>query len=171
MNYCSLAPGGLEFLSLIAKELNYLSTGIYTGSKELFLGRLSEKAEAAGKVRIFAITDVITQSVFRPLSDGIFKILDSLPMDGTFDQNRPVEHIRHLVSHDLMLEKDATFYSYDLSSATDRLPIDIQRQVLSRLIGDQMSDSWVNILTKRDWYYKGKPLRYSVGQPMGALSS
>lgn len=27
------------------------------------------------------------------------------------------------------------------------------------------------MLTDRDWYLKDKPLRYSVGQPMGALSS
>jgi len=26
-------------------------------------------------------------------------------------------------------------------------------------------------VVSRDWYHKGVPLRYAVGQPMGALSS
>jgi len=167
--YCSIAPGGVELLSLIDREIEFLSNGSYSGTRDLILGRLSEKEEAAGKIRVFAITDSITQSVFRPLSDGIFRILDSLPMDGTFDQNRPVQYLKDLWKADSL--KGETFYSYDLSAATDRLPIDLQQQILIRLIGVPMSQSWVNILTKRDWYHKGKPLRYSVGQPMGALSS
>jgi len=139
LTYCLEAPGGREFLSLIARELDFLSTGEYTGDKDLILGRLSEKEEAAGKIRVFAITDSITQSVFRPLSDGIFKILDSLPMDGTFDQNRPVSYLKDLYSKGSL--EGETFYSYDLSAATDRLPIDLQKQILDRLIGEKMSSS------------------------------
>jgi len=123
----------------MARELDFLSTGEYTGDKDLILGRLSEKEEAAGKIRVFAITDSITQSVFRPLSDGIFKILDSLPMDGTFDQNRPVSYLKDLYSKGSL--EGETFYSYDLSAATDRLPIDLQKQILDRLIGEKMSSS------------------------------
>lgn len=93
--YCSLVPGGKDFLSLIDRELEYLNQSKLDFSK-LILGRLSEKEEAAGKIRVFAITDVLTQSIFRPLSDGIFSILKSLPMDGTFDQNRPVSHLLSL---------------------------------------------------------------------------
>lgn len=168
VKYCQLAPGGENFLSLITREIEYLSTGCYkSDGKPLILGKLSEKVEAAGKIRVFAITDSITQSLFKPLSDSIFKILDSLPMDGTFDQDRPVRYLRALFNS----EDKETFYSYDLSAATDRLPILLQHQVLTRLIGKDMSDCWVKILTDRNWYHNGKPYRYSVGQPMGALSS
>jgi hypothetical protein len=37
--------------------------------RPLTLGRLSLKEEAAGKVRVFAIADLITQSVFGPLHE------------------------------------------------------------------------------------------------------
>jgi hypothetical protein len=37
--------------------------------KSLTLGRLALKEEAAGKVRVFAIADLITQSVFGPLHE------------------------------------------------------------------------------------------------------
>jgi len=147
-DYCRMVPGGIEFLSLMAKELDFLSTGSYTGDKDLILGRLSEKEEAAGKVRVFAITDSITQSVFRPLSDRIFKILDTLPMDGTFDQDRPVRYLKDLFREDLL--NNETLYSYDLSAATDRLPISLQHQILSLMIGKEAATSWVNILTNRD---------------------
>jgi len=114
-----------------------LNKGLPRSDNTFILGRLSEKLEAAGKVRIFAITDSITQSVFKPLSDGIFKILDSLPMDGTFDQDRPVRHLLELHKEGLL--DGATIYSYDLSAATDRLPIKVQQQVLDRLIGPEAS--------------------------------
>jgi len=106
-------------------------------SNQFILGRLSEKVEAAGKIRVFAITDSITQSVFRPLSDGIFKILDSIECDGTFDQDRPVRHLRDLWTKGLL--DGATLYSYDLSAATDRLPIAVQRQVLARLLNQDLA--------------------------------
>jgi len=106
-------------------------------SGNYILGKLSEKLEAAGKVRVFAITDSITQSVFKPLSDGIFEILDSLPMDGTFDQNRPVQRLRDLWEEGTL--DGQTLYSYDLSAATDRLHIAVQEQVLSRLLNKDLA--------------------------------
>jgi hypothetical protein len=165
--FISLSPGGEDFLRLIEQEEAFVQD--LKPVKELILGRLSEKMEAAGKVRVFAITDSITQSVFRPISDGIFKILRSLPMDGTFDQDAPVRRLKDLYLQGLL--DSQTFYSYDLSAATDRLPIDFQVQVLTLLIGKDRAELWREILCSRDWYHKGIPLRYSVGQPMGALSS
>jgi hypothetical protein len=162
-----LSPGGEEFLRLIDQEIEFVKD--LKPLKQLYLGRLSEKMEAAGKVRVFAITDAITQSVFAPLSDGIFKILRNLPMDGTFDQDAPVRRLQELHKEGLL--SNETFYSYDLSAATDRLPIDFQVQVLTLLLGKERAELWRNILCNRDWYHKGVPLRYSVGQPMGALSS
>jgi len=135
-------PGGPEFLSLIEQEKDYLDKHPLEelksiDSKPLTLGRLSLKMEPAGKIRIFAIVDALTQSVFKPLSDGIFEILRSLPMDGTFDQDGPVRHLVARLKNRATKEK---IYSYDLSSATDRLPIDVQKQVLSLLMGEYLSD-------------------------------
>ena len=134
--FISLSPGGEDFLRLIEQEEEFVKDLV--PKKDLYLGRLSEKMEAAGKVRVFAITDSITQSVLAPLSDGIFRILRSLPMDGTFDQDAPVRRLVELHKEGKL--DSQTLYSYDLSAATDRLPIDFQVQVLSILIGKDRAE-------------------------------
>jgi len=139
----------LDFVDTIFHEITLL-TPFKSEKENLYLGRLSIKEEAAGKARVFAITDVITQTVMRPLNDSIFKILDSLPMDGTFDQDRPIRHLRSLYELGKDKLERQTFYSYDLSAATDRLPISLQEQVISLLIGERMGSLWRSLLTERD---------------------
>jgi len=96
------------------------------------VGQLSFKEEAAGKIRVFAMVDIWTQSVLKPLHDAISEILRSLPNDGTFDQGAAVKRC-------FQKTKDAGFsYGYDLSAATDRLPISLQASVLSSLFGEQV---------------------------------
>jgi hypothetical protein len=121
------------------------------------------KQEAAGKVRIFAIVDGWTQSILKPLHNFLFDILKNIPQDGTFDQYAPMK---------LLVSKQLPFLgSYDLSAATDRLPIALQADILRSLFGDQLADGWVTLLVGRTYYFKGNEYSYSVGQPMGALSS
>lgn len=76
-------------------------------------------------------------------------------------------------------KKSKLSFGYDLSAATDRLPIQIQKDVLSTLVGEDFASAWKSILVNRPYevtYRDGKEkvtqsLYYSVGQPMGALSS
>lgn len=140
-----------------------------------FLGKLSYKEESAGKVRVFAMVDPWTQWVLQPLHKILFKILRRHPMDGTFDQLKPLKRIPW---------GQTPIYSFDLSAATDRLPISIQKGILSELFGKPFGDHWSNLLVGRG-YQVSKPrvgskflfgshpkeVWYSVGQPMGALSS
>jgi hypothetical protein len=133
------------------------------------LGKLHVKEEAAGKARVFAITDAITQSVLRPLHQFLFSLLRTNPCDGTFNQGAPLERL-------LALKREGAldghrFHSYDLSAATDRLPINLQRDILGYYVGSEIADLWAKLLTDRDWYLDNQPYRYAVGQPMGALSS
>jgi len=136
------------------------------------LGRLSFKVEAAGKLRVFAMVDSWTQSILKPLHDSLFKVLSLLPNDSTFNQGAA---FKRAVSK---AEKSGHSYGFDLSAATDRLPLIIQIKLLSGFIGDHLASLWGLILTERDYYLPenkfGIPegnLRYAVGQPMGALSS
>lgn len=116
--------------------------------KTLTLGRLSLKEEAAGKVRVFAIADLITQSVFGPLHEWIFDFLRRLPMDGTFDQKAPLERLqKKMLSGELAGE---TIYSYDLSAATDRLPSYLQRDILNCIFGEPFGNLWRSIMVNRD---------------------
>jgi hypothetical protein len=76
-----------------------------------------------------------------------------------------------------------SFWSYDLSAATDRLPVDLQKMVLIPILGEHLAEAWRSLLVDR-FYKVGKPpeginvprglprgVQYAVGQPMGALSS
>lgn len=147
--FMSFFSGGQDLYDVLYLEMHNLSFYEHE-AKELYLGRLSVKVEAAGKARVFAITDVITQTVMKPLHDELFSIIDSIITDGTFDQDRPIRHLRELYRLNKSNPERQTFYSYDLSAATDRLPIALQTQILSYLIGDRPAELWRNLLTKRD---------------------
>lgn len=131
---------------------------------------MSIKEEAAGKVRVFALVDVWTQSVLNPLHSMLFTFLKSIPNDATFDQRGSVLRC---------IEKSKASqcsYGFDLSAATDRLPLTVQVQILRPLIGDIAAEAWAALLVDRDYIlssskYGTHVVKYAVGQPMGALSS
>jgi hypothetical protein len=94
-------------------------------AKDSFLGKLSLKFEAAGKVRVFALVDAWTQWLMRPIHLLVFDILSHISdRDGTFDQTAPVENVRKNW-------RGQPIYSFDLSAATDRLPIALQSFIVS----------------------------------------
>nr|QJT73703.1 RNA-dependent RNA polymerase [Botrytis cinerea mitovirus 3] len=137
-------------------------------------GQFSLKEEAAGKLRIFAIVDSITQSLLSPLHDFMFDLLRKIPNDGTFDQDLSVKRSQTKSS------ASGKAFSFDLSAATDRLPVDLTVKILSKIFSDEFGTSWKQLMVNRDFHFSitnqsnyGAPesLRYSVGQPMGALSS
>jgi hypothetical protein len=139
-----------------------------------FLGKLSLKEESAGKVRVFAMVDPWTQWLLKPLHDMIFDcILAGIEQDGTRDQLRPV--------HTLLKTRPESLFSLDLSAATDRLPLWLQIAILGHITGEIYAQNWADFLVKRDYVLSLQdnnndkmvryPLRYAVGQPMGALSS
>lgn len=138
------------------------------------LGKLSLKQEAAGKVRVFAMVDCWTQWLLKPLHSVIFdQILRGIPQDGTMNQLLPV--------HNLLQTKPTYLASLDLSAATDRLPLWLQKLILTYWLGQDFADAWANLLVGRDYsltipFQIGSlptryRVRYAVGQPMGALSS
>lgn len=140
-------------------------------SASFTMGKLSLKEEAAGKMRVFAIVDGWTQSLLYPLHRFLFGILKGLPNDGTMDQDAAFERcIQKAI-------KNNCCYGYDLSAATDRLPIDLQVAILASLIGERAAKAWKQLLVDRDYALRADSqspwvnLRYAVGQPMGALSS
>jgi len=134
------------------------------------LGKLALKEEAAGKVRIFAIVDFWTQLLFRPLHLWIFEVLKCLPSDATFDQDGT---LRRFINQGY-----TSYFCYDLKSATDLIPIQLSQHLLSPIVGSAVSAAWVDLMVDRDFKLPGKhvykgsdSIRYTRGQPMGALSS
>jgi len=139
----------------------------YTGD----LGKLGFKEEAAGKLRVFAMVDPFTQWLFKPLWNAILAVLDRIPQDGTLDQLRPVNAL-------LKNRSKGPFYSFDLSAATDRLPILVQQQLLARFVGSWAATIWATLLVGRAYKVPGNDygidvdeVFYEAGQPMGALTS
>jgi hypothetical protein len=137
------------------------------------LGKLGLKDEPAGKIRVFAMVDCFTQWAMKPLHDYLFEILKVIPQDGTFDQLAPINL--------LQAKGHRRFWSLDLSSATDRLPILIQATLLSRLITAHGANLWMSLMVGRTYDLPRRAIgpnddgdrfiRYAVGQPMGALTS
>lgn len=133
-------------------------------------GRLSAVYNQAGKARVIAITSYWIQVCLKPLHEFLFQKLKTLSrVDGTFDQDYPMTLLIRRLN-----DERPKLYGFDLSAATDRLPIQLQQDIL-KLIGFNLP--WAELLNI-EWHpnfkVKGnipEPVRYAVGQPMGALSS
>lgn len=163
------------------------------------LGKLGTKKEAAGKVRVFAMVDPFTQWILRPLHEAIFSLLGCIRQDGTHNQVKPLELLltrqRKLREENrapgdrlfgwrrlgnLLPPRATALFSFDLTAATDRLPLIIQVALLTPVMGPKLAQAWGTILVGREYYISLKdeygvsssePKTYSTGQPMGALSS
>jgi hypothetical protein len=140
--------------------------------KEPTLQRLHNLCEAAGKVRTIAIVDYWTNYVLKPLHDWMFKILQCLPQDATFDQEGRVNEFA---------QRGYTYvYSYDLKNATDRIPIALYKALFKPMLGEFLTNLWIDLLVDRDFLCPKdtrelpahpRRVRYRTGQPMGALTS
>lgn len=187
------APGYFEseprsYPVSLADAVRSLHGGLGSPSKARFgfgggskIGSLGFKTEAAGKIRVFAMVDALTQMLLGPVHDALFSILRVIPQDGTFDQLKPAKK--------LVQAGHKSLWSYDLSSATDRFPLSLQQAVMGLIFGPWLAKLWVTILD-RDFRVprtipslkkgekpvkvpKGTPkyVTYGAGQPMGALTS
>jgi len=140
------------------------------------ISQFAIKSEAAGKIRLFALMDSVTQSVLAPLHEAMFNLLRLIPNDGTFNQE---ESIRRSQFKAIQAGKA---FSFDLTAATDRLPAFFTAILIEDIFKKLgMAECWLNIMTARPFGFNATvaqklkvsvgPYRYAVGQPMGGLSS
>jgi hypothetical protein len=123
----------------------------------------------------------------QPIHKLLTSILKSIPNDGTLNQTLSYKRAR---DKSILYGKS---FGYDLSAATDRLPIRIQVPILAGVFESigippipsmMLAKLWKEILVDRDFLVSKPPkgvedpdnltftsIRYEVGQPMGALSS
>jgi hypothetical protein len=150
-NYLARRSGLTYFISLAR---NFL-----WGGSDLFppvtsaLGRLGFKQEPAGKVRVFAMVDPWSQWLLRPLHRAIFDMLRQIPFDATFDQLGKVAWFKTQITD----QKIKKVYSFDLTAATDRLPILLQVTILSVFLPLPVAQAWGRFLTDR-WYVLPRPV-------------
>jgi hypothetical protein len=158
------------------------SSGVTTGT----LGRLAALEEPAGKVRVVAMVDIITQWLLHPLHEALFELLRMIPTDGTHDQLKPIYRL-------LERRPNGPFYSFDLSAATDRIPLSLQKALLSPILTSWGAEALGCLLVGRPYVICHKDaglhpdvsreaqgitlsgdlwsVTYGAGQPMGAYSS
>jgi len=96
----------------------------------------------------------------------LFSILKTIRQDGTHDQHAPLHRLRQG-----KLRFQGAVWSFDLSAATDRLPVVLQETIVAFLTDRNWGLSWRMLLTARGWFLKGVRYLYGTGQPMGAYSS
>jgi hypothetical protein len=152
-------------LTIMIFSLPYFLLTKLFGAMTPVLGRLAVVYDQAGKARVVAISNSWIQMAMFPIHLAIFNFLKRLPMDGTHDQMKCYDD---LLSRTDLKEKNQILYGFDLSAATDRLPIEAQQQILD-LIGLD-GKLWGRLLRIGYWFHTHF-VHYSVGQPMGAYSS
>lgn len=105
----------------------------------------------------------INQRLLRPVHDWLMTVLSSLPMDGTFNQTAPLRRLKG--------EKCA--YSFDLTAATDRVPLYLLFSVIEMLFGRAYASAVVNSALATNSFevpfVKGRRANYS-GHPLGVKS-
>nr|QIR30231.1 RNA-dependent RNA polymerase [Plasmopara viticola lesion associated mitovirus 7] len=132
-------------------------------SKLKTLGKISFVKDPECKLRLIAISDYYSQLFLKPIHNIIMSKLNNIKMDRTFTQS-PYNKWN--------LNNGEKFWSLDLSSATDRFPVELQKRLLARIFHMELAQSWQSILNSRVFTTpEGLQLRYATGQPMGTYSS
>lgn len=132
--------------------------------------KISLKTEPGGKMRPFAICDWFSQSALKSLHTYLFRWLKDQPEDGTFSHNACAVKAQEWTKRPIT--DSEVVYSSDLSTATDRFPRDLQAEVICQMFGGEFSKLWRKLVADRTFTLPdNSEVRYSVGQPMGILSS
>jgi len=135
------------------------------------LRKLSYFPDKEGKTRVIAILDYWSQSALKPLHIYVNRLLKGIQSDCTFNQNL------FSGSSPAVLPGGNSYHSIDLTAATDRMPIALQKRVVAFLYQSQsMADSWERILVGYAFNVvlpnkEVRSVKYAAGQPMGAYSS
>jgi hypothetical protein len=114
------------------------------------------------KARVIAILDYWSQVALKPLHEDLYRVLRMIPQDCTFNQGS---------FQDKLKQPNGKYYSFDLSSATDRFPIDQIVLVLKGRYPSTYIDSWKRVMSGHPFDWNDQQISYSVGNPMGAYSS
>jgi len=138
---------------------------VFKPKKSGVFRRIEAISDSEGKSRVVAILDYWSQTALKPLHSYLFRILEKIPQDVTFDQGS-------FVNKTLKWDRKEEWFSVDLSKATDRFPIKLISQVLRGALTDKYVDAWERIMVGYKFHNRlGDDVSYAVGNPMGAYSS
>jgi hypothetical protein len=178
----------IELLSsptLLESDIGHLFKGVWDYSDGLTKPRWAVKQglnapslaklvvlyEPAGKVRNIVTFDWWSQFLFMPIHKFMMNLLKELDTDATFDQDGKV--------NEFAKRKYRYIASLDLKAATEWIPQQLYESLMVCMLGQKVAKVWLNLLTLREitpvkdcfLAAKSDTIRYTRGQPMGALSS
>lgn len=84
-----------------------------------------------GKTRVIAIGDYWTQTALRPLHNHLMRCLSKIKEDCSFDHQSFISKLNM---------SGNTMYSFDLTNATDRFPLEFQGEVIKWIIGEERGE-------------------------------
>jgi len=150
---------GIDFFS---KNYSEAFNKMIKPSKLRTLGKISFVKDPECKLRIIAISDYFSQLYLKPIHTKIMNKLQHLPCDRTYTQS----------PFNKWEINNENFWSLDLSSATDRFPVELQKRLMARIFDMKLAQAWQSILQERSFSTpEGFQLKYKTGQPMGTYSS
>jgi len=173
-----LSPSQLESIKIVGGERLYnlieKLKSLYAKIPHFFHGYLSRKGSKTTrklvalrdkelKTREVAILDYYSQAALLPLHKYLYNQLYRIPQDCTHDQTKLLYELEALPGN--------KYHSIDLTAATDRFPIALQKEILTVLFGIEYANHWENLMVGTPFSYKEEQITYNTGNPMGAYSS
>lgn len=128
-----------------------------------YTGKVACIPDKGGKTRIIAIGNYWVQESLLDLHKVIYKVLRKIPQDGTYRQESAASAVQTQSGKSVV-------WSYDLTAATDLTPLQPQVQTL-KFLDEEIGQGWNKILKTLTFSFKGKPIAYGTGQPMGLYGS
>jgi hypothetical protein len=120
------------------------------------------------KARFFASPHLWLQHALTPLGNLIYDKVNSLPWDCTFDQLKADHAIQtHLLN-------ESQVHCFDLTSATDRFPFDLQLQALRAIFIDKLTQTHINFyehMQSLPYEFLDSTLTWARGQALGMYPS
>jgi len=120
------------------------------------------------KARFYAAPHLWLQHTLQPLGKEVYNLVNQLPWDCTFDQNKGDEIIQSHISQ----FRDA--HCFDLTSATDRFPFELQLTTLRNLFSSiemQHHIDYYEWMQTMPYEFFGEPITWSRGQALGMFPS
>jgi len=162
-------------ISLNIEDQNYKEKDNNFDDKKLHEAKLVFIPDKGGKTRVIFIQNYLYQELLYPLHNSMMSWLRSHPCDATFRQREVALKVKYLTNN-------TDVWSYDLTAATDRWPIETQLATLKGLLSNNNTITssvienvmfvWYDLMKTKPWVEEANRLTYySVGQPMGSYCS
>jgi len=130
------------------------------------VGKIGLIQEPGYKLRAVANPNRVYQIALKPLGDAIYKAVQQLPWDCTFDQSKAIPVVQQ------HLQAKSRCYCIDLSGATDYFPLSLQIDLLQVLFPNMVDYiSLFQDLSRSSWIMENTTIKWTKGQPLGLYPS